>query len=59
MTTTFKAGHCRADRHDYCGGSEEDRHDGTRNDCACRCHAQARKLELLGLASRDLGRINA
>ena len=34
----FRAGHCRDGRHDYCGGEEQDRGDGTQKACQCHCH---------------------
>ena len=31
---------CRAGRHWDCGGSEQDRGDGTERVCACTCHEE-------------------
>ena len=47
-------GHCRVQRHEYCGGGELDRGDGTWVACTCFCH-DVRCVECHGPLVKDEG----
>lgn len=46
--------HCRARRHEYCGGYAQDRQDGSAVRCDCKCHTYTQDVKQVYAFLRDL-----